>query len=58
MDYAELLTLPSPDVYVTSVAWIKEGGGVLAVGTASADVQLWDAEKCKQVRSMKVHAAR
>ena len=55
---SELLTLPSPDDYVTSVAWIKEGGGVLAVGTASADVQLWDAEKCKQVRSMKGHAAR
>ena len=55
---AELLTLTSPDDYVTSVAWIKEGGGVLAVGTASADVQLWDAEKCKQVRSMKGHAAR
>ncbi len=44
--------------YVTSVSWIKEGGGYLAVGTASADVQLWDVEKSKQVRSMAGHTAR
>lgn len=43
--------------HVTSVSWIKEGG-VLAVGTANADVQLWDAERCKKVRSMGGHAAR
>lgn len=55
---SELCTLPAADDYVTSVAWIKEGGGVVAIGTASADVQLWDADKCKQVRSMKGHAAR
>ena len=57
-DIAELLTLPSPDDVVTSVAWMKEGGLHLAVGTNSADVQLWDTDKCKLVRTMKGHAAR
>jgi len=54
----ELMSLSGPEDYVTSVSWIKEGGGYLAVGTSSADVQLWDAEKCRQVRSMKGHSAR
>jgi cell division cycle 20, cofactor of APC complex len=44
--------------YVASVSWIREGGGILAVGTASGDVQLWDAERVKKVRSMGGHAAR
>jgi cell division cycle protein 20 (cofactor of APC complex) len=54
----ELMHTTAPDDHVTSVSWIKEGGGYLAVGTASADVQLWDAEKMRQVRSMKGHTAR
>ena len=37
---------------------MREGGGVLAVGTASSDVQLWDYEIGKKVRSMGGHAAR
>jgi cell division cycle 20, cofactor of APC complex len=53
-----LCELQGEEDYVTSVSWIKEGGGYLAVGTASADVQLWDVEKMKQVRSMKGHTAR
>jgi len=55
---SELMHTTAPDDSVTSVAWIKEGGGYLAVGTNSSDVQLWDVEKGKQVRSMKGHAAR
>ena len=54
----ELCTLPGAEDYVTSVAWIREGGGHLAVGTAGGDVQLWDAERCKQIRSMRGHSAR
>jgi cell division cycle protein 20 (cofactor of APC complex) len=55
---SELCTLPSPDDYVTSVAWIKEGGTHLAVGTAGCDVQLWDCERSRQIRSMKGHTGR
>jgi cell division cycle protein 20 (cofactor of APC complex) len=54
----ELMHTSAADDYITSVSWIKEGGGYLAVGTASADVQLWDADKMRQVRSMKGHSAR
>lgn len=54
----ELMHTTAPDDFITSVSWIKEGGGYLAIGTNSAEVQLWDAEKAKQVRSMKGHTAR
>jgi cell division cycle 20, cofactor of APC complex len=55
----QLLELPGADDIVTSVSWMKEGGGAyLAVGTAGADVQLWDAGAGRQVRSMRGHAAR
>ena len=54
----ELCTLPGAEDYVTSVAWIREGGVHLAVGTAGGDVQLWDAERAKQIRSMRGHSAR
>jgi len=54
----ELCTLAGAEDYVTSVAWIKEGGVHLAVGTAGGDVQLWDAERNKQIRSMRGHSAR
>jgi cell division cycle protein 20 (cofactor of APC complex) len=47
------------DDYVTSVSWCKEAGnGFLAIGTAGADVQVWDVEKGKQLRSMRGHAGR
>jgi cell division cycle protein 20 (cofactor of APC complex) len=54
----ELCTLPGAEDYVTAVAWIKEGGVHLAVGTAGGDVQLWDAERARQIRSMRGHSAR
>jgi cell division cycle protein 20 (cofactor of APC complex) len=55
----ELMHTSAADDYITSVSWIKEGGaGHLAIGTAGADVQLWDCEKMRQVRSMKGHSAR
>ena len=47
------------DDYITSVSWCKEAGnGYLAIGTAGADVQVWDVEKGRQLRSMRGHGAR
>eukprot|EP01042_Synura_sphagnicola_P007100 gene7100-9093_t len=45
----ELMSLDqSPDDYVSSVAWIQQGGTHLAIGTASNAVQLWDVQAGKQ----------
>eukprot|EP00850_Spirogloea_muscicola_P014167 SM000100S09394 [mRNA] locus=s100:134762:137645:+ [translate_table: standard] len=43
--------------YVTSVAWAADGRH-LAVGLDSADVQLWDASRLRQVRTLRGHGAR
>ena len=53
----ELTTLGSGDA-VTSVRWVKEGGGYLAVGTDQAHTQLWDVTKNKLVRTMDGHEDR
>jgi cell division cycle protein 20 (cofactor of APC complex) len=42
---------------VTSVSWIKEGG-YLAVGTNNAELQIWDAETSKKLRTIRNHQAR
>lgn len=56
-DINELCTAPGDDV-ITSVAWVKEAGAsYLAVGTSGADVQVWDAARMAQVRSMRGHEA-
>lgn len=57
---AELMSVEESgdDDYISSVAWVQEGGSHIAVGTASSAVQLWDVEAGKQVRSMDGHAAR
>ena len=47
---------PTEDV-VTSVAW-SEGGRHLAIGSTRGDVQLWDAQSQKLVRTMTGHSAR
>ena len=52
-----LMQVEGPNNYVASVSWIKEGN-FLAIGTADAEVQLWDVESLKQVRGMKGHSAR
>jgi cell division cycle protein 20 (cofactor of APC complex) len=56
----ELMNLDgdNSDEYVSSVAWLPQGGTHLAVGTSSSAVQLWDVEHGKQVRSMDGHSAR
>jgi len=46
----------SPDL-VTSVKWIGRGSH-LAIGTNSGVVQIWDADRCKQVRTMMGHTGR
>lgn len=53
----ELMQASGTDNYITSISWIQRGG-FLAIGTQSADVQLWDTERLKQVRNMKGHKAR
>lgn len=45
------------DDSVTSLSWIKRGTH-LAVGTKKGLVQIWDAEKCKRVRTMTGHDMR
>uniref|UniRef100_A0A5F8G213 Cell division cycle 20 n=1 Tax=Monodelphis domestica TaxID=13616 RepID=A0A5F8G213_MONDO len=58
MDWScELLQTERPGDYVSSVAWIKEGN-YLAVGTSSAEVQLWDVQQQKRLRNMSSHTAR
>lgn len=43
-----LMQCTGSDDYVTSVRWASDGNHV-AVGTSNADVQLWDANRIKQV---------
>ncbi|GAB0496160.1 hypothetical protein MMPV_007470 [Pyropia vietnamensis] len=50
-------TSTGADDYVTSVSWIAEGN-YLAVGTNSAEVQIWDADKLARLRTMRSHAGR
>lgn len=45
------------DDTVTSVSWIQKGTHI-AVGTRKGLVQIWDAERCKRLRTMTGHTAR
>lgn len=53
----ELCTTEEPENFITSLSWIADGS-YLAVGTNTADVQLWDTEALRQVRCMKGHQSR
>ena len=53
----QLMELESPEDYVCSVKWIKEGN-ILAVGNLSGEVSLWDVEQMKKMRTMTGHADR
>eukprot|EP00252_Welwitschia_mirabilis_P001959 TRINITY_DN11924_c0_g1_i2.p1 TRINITY_DN11924_c0_g1~~TRINITY_DN11924_c0_g1_i2.p1 ORF type:complete len:516 (+),score=61.42 TRINITY_DN11924_c0_g1_i2:115-1662(+) len=46
-----------PDDNVCSVAWTQRGT-YLSVGTNSGEVQIWDAAKCRQVRTLVGHRTR
>lgn len=48
---SELMSLPDDETYVTSVRWIHDGSS-LAVGNSSGQVQIWDAESCKRIRTI------
>jgi cell division cycle protein 20 (cofactor of APC complex) len=39
-----------PNDYISSLAWIQQGGNHLAIGTAENGVQLWDVAAQRQVR--------
>lgn len=55
----ELMHTTAPDDFVTSVSWIRDGGGShLAIGTAGAEVLIYDAERKKQLRCLRGHTAR
>ncbi|NWQ73182.1 CDC20 protein, partial [Columbina picui] len=56
-DIIQLLQMEHPDDYVSSVSWVKEGN-YLAVGTSSAEVQLWDIHQQKRLRNMTSHSSR
>ncbi|KAL7554965.1 hypothetical protein ACHAWF_018529 [Thalassiosira exigua] len=47
-----------PDAHVSSVSWIQEGGGHLAVGTSWGKTMLWDVRAQKQLRKMDGHSDR
>ncbi|KAK9821213.1 hypothetical protein WJX81_000438 [Elliptochloris bilobata] len=53
----QLMECAAEDDYVTSVAWAADGKHI-AVGTATAQVQIWDAGRSKQVRGLRGHSAR
>uniref|UniRef100_A0A2K5S7H5 CDC20/Fizzy WD40 domain-containing protein n=1 Tax=Cebus imitator TaxID=2715852 RepID=A0A2K5S7H5_CEBIM len=55
-DILQLLQIEQPGEYVSSAAWIKEGN-YLAVGTSSAEVQLWVVQQQKRLRNMTGHSA-
>ncbi|KAJ8309898.1 hypothetical protein KUTeg_011763 [Tegillarca granosa] len=47
----------SVQMTISGVSWIKEGN-IIAIGTNSGNIQLWDAGQQKLVRTMTGHAAR
>lgn len=53
----EVLFENESDEHVCSLAWIQEGH-ILAVGTNSGNVELWDCSKMKRLRVMTGHNAR
>ncbi len=54
----ELCTVEGEDDYITSVKFVKEGGGYLAVGNNYCETKLWDIETSKLLRSMDGHTGR
>jgi len=58
-DIQELCTMDGgADAHISSVSWVPEGGGHLAVGTSAGTTQLWDVNQSKQLRSMDGHSER
>jgi len=53
----KLCDLAANDDVVTSVSWTQRGTH-LAIGTNKGDVEIWEAQKCKKVRTLSGHSAR
>jgi len=47
-----------PTNHVTSVSWMQDGSHLAVATSSNNDVQMWNVESGRQVRSMKGHAAR
>jgi len=45
------------DDYVCSLKWMN-GSHVLAIGLSNGDLELWDTEKSKKIRSLMGHSGR
>lgn len=56
-DIDQLCSISAYDDCITSVAWIPSGN-YLAVGTNHHEVQIWDAEAMKLMRTMRSHQSR
>lgn len=53
----ELLYEAPEQEYISSISWMEDGTH-LAIGMSNNNVLMWNAERKKQVRNMKGHAAR
>ena len=53
----QLLELDSPEDYVCSVKWIRQGN-ILSVGSFHGEVSLWDVEHMRKIRGMTGHTDR
>ena len=53
----QLMELAGEGEHVTSVSWIQEGG-YLAVGTSNCELQIWDAETGKKLRTIRNSTSR
>jgi len=56
-DIQQLMQTRGEEDYVASVAWAADGKHI-AVGTHNAEVQIWDAQRAKQLRTLRGHSAR
>ncbi|XP_060909548.1 cell division cycle protein 20 homolog [Labrus mixtus] len=56
-DITLLMKLESEEDYICSLSWTKEGS-YLAIGTSDCNVQLWDVDLQKRLRSMTSHTSR
>lgn len=56
-DIHMLMECQDENDYITSVNWAADGRHI-SVGTAGATVQIWDAERTRQIRNMTGHSAR
>eukprot|EP00002_Diphylleia_rotans_P033672 TRINITY_DN7180_c0_g1_i2.p1 TRINITY_DN7180_c0_g1~~TRINITY_DN7180_c0_g1_i2.p1 ORF type:complete len:501 (+),score=97.83 TRINITY_DN7180_c0_g1_i2:269-1771(+) len=56
-EVSQLMSTSAPDDYIASVSWVADGP-YLAIGTQDAQVQIYDVERCKMVRTMGGHSSR